>query len=105
MKYLKIIILLICCLILSFSPATLDIERSPNLKCLDFEFLPPTVDAPIIKLNCSSLKKITDDEMIIIYERVKYTWKNKTTLYKENKNLGNYTFLCITWATGYCFVY
>lgn len=82
-----------------------ELERPINLKSLHFEFFPCHIKDPIIILDYTSIKKFNDSEIVVVCEKVKYTWKNKSVLYMENKNLGCYNFLCIKWDFGYEFVY
>ena len=97
------IFLIVCFLLLSLKPA--DIKPEINFDALEFQFFPCSIDDPIIELNYASLEKYSENEMVIVYEKVKYIWKNKSVLFKENKNLGCYSFLCIRWTGDYCFIY
>jgi len=99
----KILIVLCSFLFLSFD--NIKIERPINLNALNFEFFPCDVNDPIIKLQTASLQKFTDYEIIIYYEKVKYVWKNKTILFKENQELGCYSFLCVSCFDKYFFVF
>lgn len=78
---------------------------SINLEALEFEFLPCDIKSPVIKLNVAALKKYSDSLMVIKHNDVKYTWKNKSVLFRGRTNLGCYKFLLIRWNFGYQFFY
>jgi len=99
---MKVILFL---LLLSFSVSASDSLRSINMDALEFEFYPCSIKGSIIKLDLASLKKYNDSLMVIKDGKVKYTWKNKSMLFREKSYIGCYKLLSIRWGFGYQLFY
>lgn len=76
------------------------VERPINLNCLDIEFFPCNLNDSIIELDCASLKKYSETQMVIEHLKIKYIWENNF-LYRADKNLGCYKVVCIKYDNGY----
>jgi len=95
-------------LIIIFSVSSYDVSKMRNdlnMNAVNCEFFPCLISNATITLNTASIKKYSVNEIIIICNNITYTWKDKSILYKDTKNLGCYQLLCVTWNFGFDLIF
>lgn len=85
---------------LGVTESTLE-ESRINFDDLIFEFYPCELEDDVVILERPSIKEWYEDRLTLEFDGKEYVWRDKSELYRNNKNLGCYLLLCVKWENSY----